>query len=108
MQSTDTFWILPFALALCVPAVFAQGADAAKSVPQAAVTTTTPEFNSTFTGYRAYTEQPVGSWRDANDEVGRIGGWRAYAREAAATDGAKGGVSPAPTSTHDHGKGGKP
>jgi hypothetical protein len=22
------------------------------------------------------------SWRDANDRVGRIGGWRAYAREA--------------------------
>ena len=26
----------------------------------------------------------VGSWRDANDLTGRIGGWRAYAREAQA------------------------
>jgi hypothetical protein len=24
----------------------------------------------------------VGSWREANDTVNRIGGWRAYAREA--------------------------
>lgn len=28
-------------------------------------------------------EVPVGSWKDANDTVARIGGWRAYAREAA-------------------------
>jgi len=27
-------------------------------------------------------ETAVGSWRDANDTVNRIGGWRAYAREA--------------------------
>ena len=27
-------------------------------------------------------EAAVGSWRDANDTVNRIGGWRAYAREA--------------------------
>lgn len=76
--------LLPFALALCVQAALAQGAaDATKPAPKADVPPTTLEFNSTFTGYRAYTEQAVGSWRDANDEVGRIGGWRAYAKEAA-------------------------
>lgn len=30
------------------------------------------------------TEVPVGSWSQANDTVWRIGGWRTYAREAAA------------------------
>jgi len=30
-------------------------------------------------------EVPVGSWSQANDTVWRIGGWRAYAREAAQT-----------------------
>ncbi len=30
-------------------------------------------------------EVPVGSWQKANDTVWRIGGWRAYAREAART-----------------------
>ncbi len=29
-------------------------------------------------------ESPAVAWRDANDAVLRIGGWRAYAREAAA------------------------
>lgn len=38
---------------------------------------------SAFTQYRRLTDVPVGSWRDANDTVTRIGGWRAYAREAA-------------------------
>lgn len=39
-------------------------------------------YRSAFDGYRAYREQPVQSWRAANDLVGRIGGWQAYAREA--------------------------
>jgi len=38
---------------------------------------------SAFTKYRRLTDVPVGSWRDANDTVTRIGGWRVYAREAA-------------------------
>jgi hypothetical protein len=32
-------------------------------------------------------EVPVGSWSQANDTVWRIGGWRTYAREAAAPSG---------------------
>ena len=38
-------------------------------------------YKSAFSGYRAYAEQPVQSWRESNDVVGRIGGWQAYARE---------------------------
>ena len=38
---------------------------------------------SAFTQYRRLGDVTVGSWRDANDTVNRIGGWRAYAREAA-------------------------
>lgn len=32
-------------------------------------------------GYRPYADEPVTSWREANDAVGRIGGWKTYARE---------------------------
>ena len=42
-------------------------------------------YQSAFEGYRAFREQPVGPWRQANDLVGRIGGWQAYAREGAAS-----------------------
>ena len=38
-------------------------------------------FRSTFDSYQRFTDEKVGSWRDANDTVGRIGGWRAYAKE---------------------------
>lgn len=48
--------------------------------PQAAVPATT--YRSAFRGYRAPAEDVVISWRDANDLVGSIGGWRVYAREA--------------------------
>lgn len=40
------------------------------------------DYQSPFTAYRRQGEPVVGSWRAANDEVARIGGWRAYAREA--------------------------
>lgn len=39
-------------------------------------------YRSTLDGYQKYTDEKVGSWRDANDNVGRIGGWREYAKEA--------------------------
>jgi hypothetical protein len=39
-------------------------------------------YASPLSGYRAWDDQQVKSWRDANDRVGRIGGWRAYSREA--------------------------
>ena len=37
---------------------------------------------SAFERYRPYADQAVRPWREVNAEVGRIGGWRAYAREA--------------------------
>ena len=40
------------------------------------------EYRSTFTTYGAYADQEVKDWRESNDIVGRVGGWRAYAREA--------------------------
>lgn len=38
-------------------------------------------YHSAIAGYQPYADQPVQSWREANDRVGRIGGWRAYAKE---------------------------
>jgi len=51
--------------------------DAAAAVPAVV-------HRSSLAQYRRYAEQPVLSWREANELVNRIGGWRAYAREAAA------------------------
>jgi hypothetical protein len=50
--------------------------DARAEVPLAA-------HRSVFAAYRAVREVQAGNWKEANDRVARIGGWRAYAREAA-------------------------
>lgn len=69
---------LPVALALAfaVPVVSA-GDETGKSIVP-----TTLRYTSPLAAYRKFAEQPVGSWREANDNVGRVGGWRAYARES--------------------------
>ena len=38
-------------------------------------------YRSALSGYEAYKEQSVQPWKAANDKVGEIGGWRAYAKE---------------------------
>lgn len=38
-------------------------------------------YTSALSGYQVYIDEPVQPWREANDLVGCIGGWRAYARE---------------------------
>lgn len=65
--------------------------SAAQSTPQPAqrVAASAPSsepaassaYRSAFAGYRAFAEQALTPWRQANDAVGQIGGWQAYARE---------------------------
>lgn len=49
--------------------------DAKASVPRVI-------HRSTLADYRVFSDEKLGSWKEANDNVGRIGGWRAYAKEA--------------------------
>lgn len=84
---------LALAAALLAPAAFAQTAPPA---PQPGQNTATPPiapppFVSAFSGYRAHMPEPVGSWPEANQRVRDIGGWRAYAREAAQPEAAEPG-----------------
>ncbi len=41
-----------------------------------------PRYVSPLRDYRAFAEESVASWREANETVRRIGGWQAYSREA--------------------------
>ena len=58
--------------------------------PKASVPTLS--YESSFAQYRRLSDEKLISWRDANDTVTRIGGWRVYAREAQQPD-----PAPAPT-----------
>ena len=63
--------------------VYAQApAEQVPAVPITPVLT----FRSVFSNYKMMTDEPVGNWRDLNDAVGRIGGWRAYLKEAQQVD----------------------
>lgn len=50
-----------------------------------------PTFQSAFEGYQSYTDDKTVDWKAANDTTARIGGWRAYAKEASTP-----AVQPAP------------
>jgi hypothetical protein len=96
------------ALGLC--AFFALPAAVAASPPgndptQANAAVPRIEFKSAFEGYRPAREVNVGSWRAANETVGSIGGWRAYAREA---HGQASPVDPSPSSDQSRNSPGQP
>ncbi len=69
--------VLPGILLFLAGTALAQtAADAAKpSLPSKL------QYVSPLRAYKPYADQPVEPWREANDRVGRIGGWRAYAKE---------------------------
>ena len=53
--------------------------------PNNAPPVSTLTYRSAFEGYKPYTDDKLLNWKDANDTTGRIGGWRAYAKEASET-----------------------
>ncbi|MGP1691485.1 MAG: hypothetical protein ACTS6O_03150 [Giesbergeria sp.] len=75
-------WTLSMAAA--APLAWAQPAsNSAKPDPQDA-NASVPRviYRSSLANYRALSDEKVTSWKETNDNVGRIGGWRAYAKEA--------------------------
>lgn len=73
----------------------------ARAISAAGATTTdkgpatiSVSYVSVFSTYMFYQDQPVTSWREANDLTGKIGGWRFYAREGKQPDSA--GALPEP------------
>lgn len=76
IQRTSSLLPRATALALLVAAlpVSAQNAPAAP-------TFIVLSHDSVLGRYKRFEEPPVLPWREANDTVGRIGGWKAYAQE---------------------------
>lgn len=65
-------------VALCTSAL-AQAQPASASGER---TEAIPRYVSPLRDYRAFADEPIASWRAANETVRRIGGWQAYSREA--------------------------
>lgn len=101
--------------ALALPMLEAQAQSSAASTPNAVSPSGKPAdasdpkaavpplvYRSAFKGYRPNAETEVGNWKEANDKVGRIGGWRVYAKEAAQPDAAASAPPAAEHSGHKH------
>ena len=88
-RARRSLW-LPAALTALTLTVQAQAAAPSSRPdpldPQASVPTL--RYQSSFAAYRRLDDGQLISWRDANDTVSRIGGWRVYAREAQQPDAA--------------------
>jgi hypothetical protein len=56
-------------------------------------------YRSAFEGYRPYAEESVLPWAKSNEVVGQIGGWKAYAREAAGETAPSGPAAATPAGT---------
>ena len=98
--------LLPLSLALLATVATAQTMAPSQANSTSATLPGKVVYQSPISGYQPYADQPVQSWREANDRVGRIGGWRAYAKEAAAGESAK--ESPAVDAHSGHHGGTKP
>ena len=103
MHRTPCRWLLPAAFAMVAAAAQSQQAprataptdplDARAPVPPAV-------YRSTLSEYRRLGDDKPVTWREANGTVGRIGGWRAYAREASESAAAASAPSRAMPSGH--------
>ncbi|MET4578233.1 hypothetical protein [Ottowia thiooxydans] len=99
--------LLLWTLALFAGASFAQASPDTEAPKP--TTLTKLSYSSPFETYQGYADQPVQSWRKANDRVGQIGGWRAYAKEAKTGDPALDkDAAPAVDPHSGHHGGGKP
>lgn len=62
---------------------FIPGLMAAAAAAQPTSTPPKPlAYQSALEGYQSFSDEKAVPWKDANDTVGRIGGWREYARES--------------------------
>jgi hypothetical protein len=85
MKFTTFRWQTGWAHTLALAALCANTAQA-QPTPNAAHTTVALPYRSVFEGYQKFNDQPVAPWVQTNATVESIGGWRAYAKEAAQAD----------------------
>lgn len=92
MSETLLRWLVRAALCTSAFAAQAQGAGPSGAAGPAPAARPDPldakasvpglTYSSPFSRFRALDDDKPVSWREANDAVARIGGWRVYAREA--------------------------
>lgn len=78
-EKIPIYWLAAIGI-LAAPLVWAQAPPPAASAPFTPAVGS--EYRSAFEGYQRFKDEKVQRWKDSNATVERIGGWRAYAKEA--------------------------
>ena len=109
MSKTFLRWLVRAALCTSAFAAQAQGAGSPTAAPavrpdplDAKASVPALTYSSSFSRFRGLGDDKPVSWREANDAVAHIGGWRVYAREAQQPDATPSGAA-APTATKPSG-----
>ena len=76
-------WLVPI---FSLSGIAAAQLPAAVSPASRAAPASPLPYRSAFEGYKPYTDDKLLNWKEVNDTTGRIGGWRAYAKEARQPD----------------------
>lgn len=113
MHRISSRWLLPAAFAVVASAPLAQhrpGTDAMPDPLNAQAAIAPLVHQSTLANDRRLADPEPVAWSEANQTVGRIGGWRAYAREAAEPAAPERAAAPAsaPAASMPAGRGGHP
>ena len=72
-----------------VPAVTTASSASATTASAPPIASGSPmplQFDSVLSRYKPMTDQKLSPWREANDTVTRIGGWRTYLKESQTPD----------------------
>lgn len=83
MFSFKPAWWPAILASLTTAAACAQAVEPAAPGVAAVSAASSISYASPLKGYQPFRDEKIQPWKESNDTVGRIGGWRAYAREAA-------------------------
>ncbi|MGE3347746.1 MAG: hypothetical protein AB7I35_09960 [Ramlibacter sp.] len=98
--SRPPVWLAGFAVAAGLGLARAQTPTPPATAQAALHPAAPPAFRSALEDYQPYTDEKTLNWKEANDLTARIGGWRAYAREAQQPAAPGGPVAPDPHAGH--------
>lgn len=93
---------------LTAATVYAQTVASPPGLSTVPSTASPATYRSALEGYQPYRDEKIKPWKESNDTVGKIGGWRAYAKEAAEPANQGGAAPAAPGAAHPHAGHGKP
>ena len=87
MFSLSLRWTVLSAAATAIVCLSAASAQARMPAKESASNAAPAlQYQSALANYRKFDDQPVSPWTQINETVGKIGGWRVYAKEAREPD----------------------